>query len=1345
VYNRQVIQAATSSPKSTSQIPMLSPYKVDSPPDTISDQNDLQAWRDLFSARRSWALKLVNDCAKMSDTAQQRYSETDIITRSVGAAVTNLQTHVQGLDQKCADARNWASEVSKDHQSLISGYEGSLAQLREIPATAPMVRFIMGRDPRRGKSKACLEDLIDVEEVKKAGATAQRAAANFDRSVAELGNIVDSLVADTDKVLEKAENGAAKSAFQRSSESVQLMEDIEAISKKVNSDYESVLSYPNTPKFVSQASKSALLHTKNFLPNLSKRSQEMDGILRYATEKRNMAATESAEIMQAVASLNSTCTEVTERLESLEVASEDEKAFGLLQLVQQMPAIYASFVAEAIRRREWNEKIKSDSSTLANEMAAFQDEEERRRKKWQKSTGALFWADRTERKAMGLEVNLLGDDEQWPQASRRDLEELIDALQSQNSKQELITEASQILSELNNPTKQQSKRAKAFKAGSFHEAALGRSTLLGRGDDLIRGLQDEKARIETKLKGAESRVRRLEDLLHRQSVASRSSTRDVFQAPASPNPDRQDLSNATIPSHINDQSRRSSVSSRRFSANQGAEEKAIAQKLLSLEAELIAERERSAGLEKEVSARTTTTNNIKGQIEEANSTKNDLMKNLEAQKREFATERMSLESEIKRLKTRIEEYEDDMDRIVESRENEKANIDERVRALQQELEKHREESTAESQKAQGQVDFLRNDAKLQRESNENLERQLLAAREESRALRARVERSEAAEAEQLESLHSLHALLMPETTIPTELNILVEGLLGKSRYLLAELHNLRHHLAVVQSDRDTAETSLSELRVEIAAVREKLSVEEIDAFQLRESLGAEKAKLSALQAELADEREQLTHLRAKFAEGETGSEALRSRVEEEERKVAMLVAELAAKRSQVGSLEEELRSVQERLQTSQGKFEGISSRLEGRTMRAKDLTQRLYAQNDRLLRLLDRLSYSVTREGSSMAIQKIPRTERTSVNDSSDPGSSMRKSLSGTAPRKAMADSGDLELLYWMQVEDPESESEKYEAYLKAVGYFDVEAFCETITRRVKELEHAARKYTKDARAYREKSHHAQKEAHEKIAFKNFKEGDLALFLPTRNQTAGAWAAFNVGAPHYFLREQDSHKLRTRDWLLARIHKIEDRVVDLSKSMTAHHSITGDRGSIGEASNGGDSFEDDNPFDLSDGLRWYLIDAVEEKPGAPTTPGLGKTTVATTSVDATGSIRRIKKSSSGAVEGVSRTLSRSLDSRRSSSNSKKAVPSPSASSTPAKAPASLSDTNKPGEPPSAESQAEAASSNKKHNTSLDIRPTANGPNAPPQLLATGSNLEVRPSSSSLPPPSYHTIDDLLGP
>ena len=1209
-------------------------------------------------ARRSWALKVVDDCTAMSDEAQQRYTEIEVITRGVDAAVMNLERHVKALDQKNADIQVWVADIQKEQDLAGTDWEAAMERLKSLPATTDMIKFITGRD-RNIQRKPSLEDLVDVEDIKRAGKHVRNISTQMTRNSAELGTKVDEVLRRTDELFDKVEKSPARSVIGRAIEPAQLMQDIEAIAKKVSNDYESVLGYANTSKSVSQASKSALIHTKTFLPNLSKRSLEMHDLQRSATEVRNSIAADSLDAMHDIATLTAMLTEANSRFATLDLDGDGLDALNLLSTLNTLPVTYASFMAEAIRRREWNDKVRSDSSTLANEMATFQDEEARRRRKWQKGTGAALWGDKVDRKVMGLEVNLHGEEEEWPQATRQDLDDLLEILRTQDAKPGVVADVSKIILELNNPTKQQSKRAKAFKAGSIHEAALGRSALLVRGDDdLIRVLQDEKQKVEGKLRTAESRVRRLEDLLHRQTHVSRTSTGNVFQLPGNPSPDFQTTALPIASPRLNDDlSRRSSVSSRRFSANQGADEKAFQQKLLSLEAELIAERERTSGMEKEISARATTANDMKAQVEEANSTKKDLMENFDAQQREFIEERKSLESEIKRLKAKLEELEDEMDRYLGSRENEKAGVDERVRSLQDELEKLRKETTAEAQKAQGQVDFLRNDAKMQREANDTLEAQLQKVKEENRTLSTRVEQADLIVEEQSKVLRDVFAKVSPVVTIPDDLTALGEALISISGDLIAELESVKSDAVIARSDRDAAESTIAEIKSNLTEAKEKLSTEEMESFQLRETLGLQRAKFTALETELADERGQLTTLRTKISDGETGSEALRNRLEEEERKVTSMSEDLATRQARIGSLEEELRSFQDKYQSAQAKHERLASRFEARTSRAKDLTQRVYAQNDRLSRLLERLSYSVTREGNSMIIQRLPKPERSNTaNDSSDPGSTIRRSISGAITRKAMVDSGDLDLLYWMHNDDSETESEKYDAYLNAIGNFDVEAFCEVITKRIKDVEYTAKKYSKDARAYREKSHMAQKEAHEKIAFKNFKEGDLALFLPTRNQATGAWAAFNVGAPHYFLREQDSHKLRSRDWLLARIHKIEDRVVDLSKSMSAQHLNVADGRSFGEASNGGDSFEDDNPFDLSDGLRWYLIDAAEEKPGAPSTPGLGKSTVASTNVDATGSIRRTKKSSSGGVEGINKTLSKSLDSRRSSSNSKKAVP-----------------------------------------------------------------------------------------
>ncbi|ELR04723.1 oligomeric, coiled-coil, peripheral membrane protein [Pseudogymnoascus destructans] len=1307
VYNRLILNVSSSNSamEQVSQLPMPATYEIENPPDTIADQNDLGAWKDLFHARREWASKVVNDSERISREAQKRFGEIDVIARSVYAAVVNLGGHVAGLEQKFPQTQKWAQDIVDEYGIRISELEQSAKLLRTLPVTTTMFRFISGKNPKGGNHQPSLADLIDINDIQQAGAEASDVIAALRTNLDDMTRNLKRIDSGMDKITKKEKDSVGASAMAKSEEPAGLLADIKAILNKIGKDYENLLAYADTPKSISQASKTALLHTRSFLPSLSKRCMEMSEVLADATNMRNSAAVEAVETMQGIATLNTLCTEMNRRTDGLEISDDGQKSLELILLVARLPIVYASFVAEAICRREWSDKMKSDSSTLGNEMASFQDEEGRRRKKWQKNTGFYFWAEKPERKVLGLEVNLLGEEDQLPLVSRQDLEDLINKLNSANVHPDIIAEVSQIVTDLSTPTKQQARRAKAFKNGSFHEASMGRSTLLVRGnDDIIRTLQSEKAKTETKLKGAESRVRKLESLLHQQSHASRTSSANIFPLPS----DEHDPGNmASSPQFRDEIYRPSSVSSRRYSANKTQDDRAATQRYIHLEADLIAERERAAGLEKEAAAKSAMLTHLRTQFEEATSTKHDLMQNLEAQLREFGTERKSLEDDNRRLKSQLEDYEDSIDR---SRENERLTLDEQLHTLRTELNKVQADAEAESQKAQGQVDFLRGDAQLQRESNDSLQKQLNKAREENKELKDRLDSAEDGRREATASLRGVHSVLFPasDEQAQAQSTVLAENLLSRIKDLITHAGVHERDLALAHADRDEAQEKLSEVKKELADIKDKLSSDESESVRLQEEIVGERAKYAALESNMAEHQQELTSLRTKFAEGET--EVLRSRIKEEEQKVTSLIAKLTSSKTQVGSLQEQLKSVEGRLQESQAKLEKVNGRFEGRTMRTKDLTQRLYAQNDRIWRLLDRLSYSVTREADSMTITRIPRQERANLTDSSDPSSAMRRSISGQA-KKPMIDSGDLELLYWMNNDDSEVEGEKYEAYLSAMGSLDIEVFCDTILKRIKETEHQARKATRDARTYRDKSHAAQKEAHEKIAYRHFKDGDLALFLPTRNQANGAWAAFNVGAPHYFLREQDTHKLRSRDWLLARIQRVESRVVDLSKSMTGQLSTAGDNGSFGDVSVD-DSFEDDNPFDLSDGLRWYLIDAVEEKPGAPPlTLSLGKSTVAAANVDATGSIRHSKKISGSAVDNISKTLSRSLDSRRSSNNSRKAAPF---ASTPVKQP---------------DSAAAVEGEDSLHPSSAtEITPR---PNHPPQLQAGGSSgLEVRDSDTT---------------
>ena len=663
-----------------------------------------------------------------------------------------------------------------------------------------------------------------------------------------------------------------------------------------------------------------------------------------------------------------------------------------------------------------------------------------------------------------------------------------------------------------------------------------------------------------------------------------------------------------------EQSRRSSISSRRFSTNQGQDDK---RRIVRLEQELVAEKEARAGLEKESEAKKSEEAELKRQVEEAVSTKENIMENMKAQQREFADERRSLEEEIQNCKGKIEEAEDELDRLLGSRDSERTRVDTRIQELVQGLEKARKEAVEQAEQASVQIVQLQN----------------------------QVEEHKRTGARHYESLSLVLNRLSPDTSISKDHSALISQLEDLALRSLNYQEELQQAIAIAKSENETTRTRAQEQENEL---RSKLSREEAEVSSLREQLDIEKAKSASIAGELEEERGHLRDLRNKFAEGETGSEVLRKRVAEEESKVGRLQVELAESRSHANSLDAELTHLQKRVT----KFEEIdSSRSHQRSVRAKDLSHRLYSQHDRLIRLLESLGFIITYEDGAMVLQRLSKLSgSTVVGDST-----LIRSVAAPSPtplKRHLDENADLSFLQWSEATKPEEEDQRYHELLDTLNRFNVDTFSEAVAKRMRDMEHTARKWQKEARGYRDKAHRLQADAHDKIAFRSFKEGDLALFLPTRNQATRPWAAFNVGAPHYFLREQDSHKLRGREWLVARISKIEERIVDLSKTLdgtTGRASIDGQ--SI--ASNSAVSFEDDNPFELSDGLRWYLLDAAEEKPGAPGTPGLGKSTVASARVVGQGQMEMTKKKASN---DPAKTLGKSLDSRRSSGTSRTSVP-----------------------------------------------------------------------------------------
>ncbi|KAL4940949.1 hypothetical protein BDV06DRAFT_195594 [Aspergillus oleicola] len=1184
------------------KLPSPQPLVLDNPPDTLSDQNDLQAWRNLYQARKTWASKLTARC-ETADNSIREYSErTEIVNRASGVALENLKTHVTTLDNRFQEAQEWARGITKEQQSALEGWKRALANLENIPARNDFSFLGRPSTPRldADRSTGTLLDYVDTAEVHKAGSEASAASSRFARHFQDIERAVGEIANDTQRLLDEVPPPGSAGVEG-------LLQEVETLSRKIQSDYEHVLALPNNQKTLANISRLALNHTKEFLPSMLEIGMEIREGLAGAVGQYEAAAQAAFGRTKLISSIQFRLADVQAAIANLTLESE---AFDSLYFVFHMPLVYGSVLIESVRRREFNEKMKTDSLTLAEEMSVFQDEEQRRRKKWMKNMEDFISV--TDTTTPGIEVNLRGHDFDWPTVNRKEIELYIEELKTKPGMTNAAQELAQAFKELDAPTRVQRRRAKAFKQGSIFD--LSRSSLLLHSDEMVRSLRDEKLKLEEKARGSESRIRKLEDLLHRHSHMGRPSSGnfsvDFPSSPASPHPD-------VI-------SRRSSVSSRRMSSNQTSEEKNLVNRIVHLEAELNTERETVQRLQREAhSERQTNTD----KMQEVQSTKNDLIGNLEARQREFDDERRYLEGEVKRFKIRIEELEEELDRVIDGRDHEKQDADERMHQLELEL----------------QEAHVRADEEMRR-ANDLLE-QMQSHKDAGNRFRAQVKELEKQNADKKQkddelynALQAAFLNLSPGGNAPNEaadiikaIDVLTEGLTIHAK--TAEDNATR----AAAENKDLTE-QLEQTKAESEESRNALDKHKSGLAQAREELKQEQTKIASMEAELEGERAKLLELESKLAAGETGAGALREHVAEEEQKLTNASHQLSEAEARARRSEEEVSQWKKRVEALSESDKQASAKVDVHTTRLGDLSSQLFSQVEKLGRMLEQLGFTIIRQDGELVVQRSSKVNALSA-------TADQLSQSGLVSVKP-----DASLLGWTQANTPEEASDKFKAFMESLNQFNVDVFGDAVVKRVKDIEVLARKWQKEARGYRDKYHRVQGEAHDKIAYRSFKEGDLALFLPTRNQAIRSWAAFNVGAPHYFLREQDGHKLQTRDWLLARITKIEERVVDLSKSMNGGAgSGNPDRRSIGETSDNA-SIDDENPFELSDGLRWYLLDATEEKPGAPATPGLGKSTVAPAHVDARGSIR-LKRTPAGG--NVTKTLTRSLDSRRGSSASNK--------------------------------------------------------------------------------------------
>ncbi|KAK6512350.1 oligomeric, coiled-coil, peripheral membrane protein [Arthrobotrys musiformis] len=1241
LYSRQYITPSSSTPPPTFPIPALS--KPSPPPDRLESQSDISSWRTLFANRLSWSNSLLSHATTLAASIESTTSSIAVIDRSLSAATTNLDSHVKTSAQKYDELRTWAFEVLESQEKLLRSWETGVEKLARVPIHREVAKIVAAENAKSGKPTAAtatkptgtLVDIVSLSDVRNAAKELEVIAREFGVKVQNLGNTLESIRQQSSTLTADIHRGWKKNEdTTSSSEADGLLSDIRVLVQKIQQDTEHIATYANTPKAISSISKIAHTHTKDYLPALIQYTTELGGIVQSSIQRKNVAASFTVQSLQAISRIEqrlyTDLTSVVKKCEA-EYDEKSERGCGVLVLVARLPGVYSSFLVECVRRREWGEKMGQDGAKLAEELAGLKEEEEKRRRKWWRSATSggeviVAFLPQQEETAGGGGINVevsfsAGETTGWPVVGRADLDVLLNALKGVEGVEGLVRELAQGIIDLDKPTRRQRKATtpalatRAFKMGSIHEAAMASSSFLSTGgtdDGTIKRLREDRARLEERARMYESRVRKLEDLLHRQqrpgnaagvqfgtsnipngNAGGINTTGPVVGSPLAAEPMSRNSSQGTIITPMNGVG--ITNPNRRISVTEDAS-RALTMRIVTLENDL--EKEKEARQKLETEAVQKYEDEKKGWNErmmEVDSTKKDLLANIQAQQQEFNSERKQLqdklvevEEQLEGWKTRVEEVYAEMDRMEESKALEVARnsgLGKEVEEMQREIEEY----------------------KTMLEEHEG---KMGVVIQENEGMRIEAERTAGEFKKQLEAA-KVEDERKGKVIEGWEKRALEEG--------------ERHGLAVVDLER------------KIHALEAAAKVRDAENKRLA-------AKVEKANKELGTFRNRVTGVLVQ----QQPHESLHALTQTQILDVEELTARLE---TLVGELRQEITKGETQIQVLKDGNRALQGRFEARTVKAKDLTQKLYTHNARAGQLLESLGFKVIVDEDGQT--QIVRPSRANAADGVD---QMAKSISMSTslpPLPRDFGKGDVELLYWMDSADSETESEKYANFLNSIGTFDLDAFGDAVTKRVKEAEHMARKWQKQCRDYRDKYHRSAAEASEKIAYKSFKEGDLALFLPTRNQVTRPWAAFNVGAPHYFLREVEGHRLKARDWLLARISRVEQRVVDLKSNGGGGAGSTvatlGDKGSSVSSDTGGEVVDEDNPFQLSDGLRWYLLDAVEEgKLGAPSTPGLGSSTVAAANVDAKGStsirsnVKKLVGGKDSTALGVRKTLTKSL-------------------------------------------------------------------------------------------------------
>ncbi|TNY19397.1 hypothetical protein DMC30DRAFT_400574 [Rhodotorula diobovata] len=442
------------------------------------------------------------------------------------------------------------------------------------------------------------------------------------------------------------------------------------------------------------------------------------------------------------------------------------------------------------------------------------------------------------------------------------------------------------------------------------------------------------------------------------------------------------------------------------------------------------------------------------------------------------------------------------------------------------------------------------------EGKEALERQLQAERSTREEEVAQLESRASAAESTVEQLRSARDALERERD---------DAEAGRAD-AAAALVSAEERLADESDRRDAAEREAASARTAEMELKRQWSALDASHTRVQGELGTARVELERAQTELSEQssavqaaRDAQKELTLVVAEKDR---LLRDQRSEAELDRAVLEKQVDELRKRLAARDKDVELAQGRTKTVEGIVEGLReqvARWEKVAHAKEEDVDAIKREIDDARRDKEKGIVDVQRELVRMSA--LAREAVTLAGRMRDENNNIAHILN--TPPSSKGDASAAELDKAVQVPSPASQEDAppppldyasgdLDELLHVLQAYSHDSLTDAVKNKVDSLTSVTKKWVKEAKGYRERAHRAASGASDKIAFRNFAKGDLALFLPTRNSAVPVWAAFNVSFPHHFLSATGvvAEQMKTREWIVARITSLTEKVVDAKDPAT---------------------------------------------------------------------------------------------------------------------------------------------------------------------------------------------------